>query len=57
MSLKFTQTPCVWGGGDLHLKFSQCVSELIVMTHHGFVMKQGLRIHLKSLRPRREIVN
>jgi len=25
-------------------------------TMHAFVMKQGLRIHLKSLRPRREIV-
>jgi len=26
-------------------------------TDHDLVMKQGLRIHLKSLRPRREIVN
>ena len=29
----------------------------VLKTDHAFVMKQGLRIHLKGLRPRRKTVN
>ena len=37
----------------LHTKLRRSV----LKTHHGFVMDPGLRIHLKSMRNRREIVN
>jgi hypothetical protein len=55
-------SPCI---GDTFRKFFfdqqvrvHIISDMIPWTNiHNFVMKQSLRIHLKSLRPRREIVN